>query len=319
LGKLFKKTSHHFILYWILSKTPNSELPFCRVAVLLLVGSFKTKEYVLIPPYTMSNNRKFNNYKFTPNEDKDLYTFLRDGISPVDDNLTRRKQYEKKYEGFAINEKDGIVYLPTQQVVVPSDLKTKFIQQIYKEFGLGSGVDSLYEKVSRRYLGITRADIKDFLRNQESYQLGFPIQKQTQKKVFVSGVNKVWYADLIDLNPFIKSNKKYRYILSITDGYSRFVMLYRLKHKEALDIYNAFEEAFKEYGTPSAINTDLGTEFHNEVVSSLFQKIKVKHLSGESYNPKANALAEASNGFIRQVLKQLFLQKGNTIWYNDLD
>jgi transposase InsO family protein len=203
--------------------------------------------------------------------------------------------------------------------VIPEHLKQKIIQQIYKEFGIGSGFHNLYEKISRRYLGITRNDVKQFLQNKEEYQLGKTPVKMTQKKLYVSAPNNIWYADLIDFNSFIKSNKGYRYLLTITDGYSRFVMMYALKHKEALDIYNAFEKAFKNYGIPKAINSDLGLEFHNEVVTSLFRKEGVKHLSSVSYNPKGNALAEATNGYVRRVLKQLFLEKGNLIWYNDLD
>jgi hypothetical protein len=45
--------------------------------------------------YIMSNNRKLNNYKWTDKNTKDLYIYLKDGISPVDNNLTKRKQYEK--------------------------------------------------------------------------------------------------------------------------------------------------------------------------------------------------------------------------------
>jgi hypothetical protein len=80
----------------------------------------------------------------------------------------------------------------------------------------------------------------------------------TGKKITYSKPNSVWSADLIDLNFFLSSNHNYRYILSITDNFSRFVMLYALKHKEGLDVYNAFEEAFKEYGFPRSIVTDNG-------------------------------------------------------------
>jgi hypothetical protein len=95
-------------------------------------------------------------------------------------------------------------------------------------------------------------------------------------------------------------------------------MLYALKHKEGLDVYDAFEESFKEYGLPRSIVTDNGTEFHNELINSLLEKHKIHHISGQSYNAKANAIAEASNGFVRQILRALFVQKGNTIWYNSL-
>jgi hypothetical protein len=70
---------------------------------------------------------------------------------------------------------------------------------------LGSGIKNLYEKVSRRYLNITRKDIQNFLQNQETYQLAKKPLVMTGKKITYSKSNAVWSADLIDLNPFLSS------------------------------------------------------------------------------------------------------------------
>jgi len=42
--------------------------------------------------------------------------------------------------------------LPTGQIVASSESQENIVKQIYNEFGLGSGQNNLYEKVSCRYL-----------------------------------------------------------------------------------------------------------------------------------------------------------------------
>jgi hypothetical protein len=183
-------------------------------------------------------------------------------------------------------------------------------------------MNNLYEKVSRRYLNITRNFVREFLKSQEPYQLGFTQKNQTNKKIFSSGINKCWYVDLIDCNPLVKTNKSYRYIFSCVDSFSKYLFLVKLKNKEPASIVTALREicilqANNNY--PRVLVSDNGTEFKNQLMDEFAKENNIKQIFGRSYSPKSNALCEATNGVIRNILRALFIKNGNTKWCDYLE
>ena len=255
--------------------------------------------------------RRINAYRFTDDLIRDIKT----------KNLKNEKMREK-FKDFEVNEKNELTYQPTGQIVASPASRENIVKQIYNEYGLGSGINNLYEKVSRRYLNITRKFVSDFLRKQESYQLAFSQPKQTNKKIFSSGINKCWYVDLIDCNPLIKTNKRWRYILTCVDSFSKFVFLSKLKNKEPKTIITALKEicilqANNNY--PRILVSDNGLEFKNQLMEEFSKENSIKQIFGRSYSPKSNALCEATNGVIRNMLRALFIKNGNTNWCDYLD
>jgi transposase InsO family protein len=102
-------------------------------------------------------------------------------------------------------------------------------------------------------------------------------------------------------------------------------MLARLKTKEAREVVKALEEQILPQTTGEywhsyckTLITDNGTEFKNDQMSQFCEENNIKQVFGLSYSPKSNALCEATNGIIRNILRHLFLKNGNTIWYNNL-
>jgi len=66
--------------------------------------------------------------------------------------------------------------------------------------------------------------------------------------------------DLIDMNQIKNYNQQYRYILTIVDEFSKYVILKELKNKEQNAVLKAFKEACEEYGYPRSTVTDNGLE-----------------------------------------------------------
>jgi transposase InsO family protein len=130
----------------------------------------------------------------------------------------------------------------------------------------------------------------------------------------------------MDLNTYESKNQHYRYILTVVDSFSKFVMLAGLKTKEAREVVKAFEEQILPQTTGEywheyckTLVTDNGTEFKNEQMTEFCEENNIKQVFGLSYSPKSNALAEATNNIIRNILRHLFIKNGNTIWYNKLE
>ena len=254
--------------------------------------------------------RRLNAFRFTNETISNLKNCIRNNAVP------------EKYQGFTVNEKNDLVYQSTGQIVASPETREKIVNDIYKEFGLGSGQNSLYEKVSRRYLNITRVFVREFLKRQEGYQLAYTQRNQTNKKIFSSGINKCWYIDLIDCNPLVKTNKGYRYIVTSVDSFSKFVFLAKLKNKEPASIVTALREicilqANNNY--PRVLVSDNGTEFKNQLMEEFSREHDIKQIFGRSYSPKSNALCEATNGVIRNMLRALFIRHCNTNWCDHLE
>lgn len=101
--------------------------------------------------------------------------------------------------------------------------------------------------------------------------------KPLMKPITADRVNERWQIDLIDMkNDRIKEkDETYRYILSILDVFSRFLILRPLKRKTSGQIANELERIFSEHGKPSLLQSDQGTEFKGRV-KSVLQKNKIK-------------------------------------------
>ena len=249
------------------------------------------------------------------------FRFTDDLISNIKNKNFQNEKIFEKFKDFEVNENNELTYQPTGQIVASPASRENIVQQIYDEYGLGSGINNLYEKISRRYLNITRAFVSDFLKRQSTYQLSTSQKKQTNKKIYSSGINKIFYVDLIDLNPLVKSNKKYRYILTGVDAFSKFVFMVKLKSKDAKTLVDGLREIcmLQASAFPKVIVSDNGGEFKNDFVQNFCIENGIKQVFGRSYSPKSNSLVEATNGIIRHVLRSLFIKNGNTNWCDHLE
>ena len=134
------------------------------------------------------------------NDDKQIkrrinaFRLTDDLISNIKNKNFQNEKIFEKFKDFQLNKNNELTYQPTGQIVASPASRENIVQQIYDIYGLGSGINNLYEKISRRYLNITRKFVSDFLKKQESYQLAFSQPKQTHKKIFSSGINKCWCA-----------------------------------------------------------------------------------------------------------------------------
>ena len=86
----------------------------------------------------------------------------------------------------------------------------------------------------------------------------------------VSGIDKIWAADLADMGALSKENEGVNFLLLVIDTFSKYGWIVPLKNKKAQTIVKALKEIFKESGRrPDKLWTDKGTEFFNKDVRDL--------------------------------------------------
>ena len=63
-------------------------------------------------------------------------------------------------------------------------------------------------------------------------ELHKPVKRKFEKRrVLVNGIDKIWAADLVDMQAFFKFNRGIKYLLAVIDVFSKYGYLIPLKDK----------------------------------------------------------------------------------------
>ncbi len=107
---------------------------------------------------------------------------------------------------------------------------------------------------------------------------------------YVPGTNgfpgQILYVDLVQMN---KSPEGYQYILSMEDGFSRYISLAPLKSKKSEEVIQGLLEHFiSRFGCPLTIHSDNGKEFTNQLLEKLLAQLEMAHTFNPAYNLQSN-------------------------------
>ena len=167
--------------------------------------------------------------------------------------------------------------------------------------GSYGGVEKLYrtgKKAGMRRL--TRAQVRQFLAEQQSYSLHKPARKNfTRNPTYVKGIDHQWQADLADMQDLRKENDGYNYILTVIDVFSKFAWAIPVKAKSAKEMVIGFEQLLHAANPrkPVRLQTDAGKEFLNKEVQALLKREGIHHFV--SYSDKKAAVVERFNRTIK--------------------
>ena len=122
---------------------------------------------------------------------------------------------------------------------------------VYKFFDKKSKVSSVNIKVKNN--------------KQLAEELHKPIFRMfKKKKVYSRFKDNIWGADLADMQLISKINKGFRFLLFVTDIFSKYAWVVPLKDKKGVSIVNPFQKKLDKSGRkPNKIWVDEGGEFYN--------------------------------------------------------
>ena len=96
-----------------------------------------------------------------------------------------------------------------------------------------------------------------------------PVRRKIEKlRVLVNGIDKIWAADLADMQAFSKFNRGIKYLLAVIDVFSK--NGYLIKDKTGKSVASALKTIFKER-KPEKMWVDKGKEFYNKDVKQLIE------------------------------------------------
>lgn len=109
------------------------------------------------------------------------------------------------------------------------------------------------------------------------------------------------HADLF--GPLKTSGRGKKFILCITDAFTKYVELVALPNKESATVAQAiFERWICRFGMPLEVITDGGKEFVGQLTKDLFKLLGIQHTTTSPYHPQCNSQAEVANKTIAKYL-----------------
>ena len=95
-----------------------------------------------------------------------------------------------------------------------------------------------------------------------------------------------------------------RYILTIKDRGTRFLVSTPIPHKKAMTVRDAFVPSWCIYfGTPRVVVSDNVKEFSNHLMTDTFKQLGVDHRFVPPYSSQANGFIELQHKTINQALR----------------
>ena len=160
----------------------------------------------------------------------------------------------------------------------------------------------------------------------EVKELRKPAKRRDATRMIISGFKgNIYFIDLIDfyskLHKSIQEvlgrqksigfykNRGYKYVLVCIDGYSKYLMIRKLKSKSATEVTHAMKDIIQTYGPPKHICSDRGTEFTNAIFrTNIFNKYDITMYHMDSANKAV--LAERA---IRDIKEHIMVPSFHSI------
>lgn len=149
-------------------------------------------------------------------------------------------------------------------------------------------------------------------------ELHKPTRKNFQRRrVLIKGLSDLLVGDLIEMIPYAKFNKGYKYILVVINAFSKYIWAVPIKNKSATTVTTAFKSILsKLQEKPKNLQTDQGTEFYNSSFNNLMKLYNINHYS--TYSTKKASIVERVIRTLKSMMWKHFSLQGKYVWVNEL-
>lgn len=153
-------------------------------------------------------------------------------------------------------------------------------------------------------------------KRQIAIELHKPSRKTyVRRRVNVYGKNDLWQADLMEMIPFSKRNKGFKYILCVIDCFTKFAWTVPLKSKTGVEITKAMSKILA-VRSPKLLQVDNGKEFYNKTFDSLMKKHNIKKYI--TYSTVKACMVERLNRTLKSLIYREFTARGSRSWISFL-
>ena len=123
------------------------------------------------------------------------------------------------------------------------------------------------------------------------------------------GIDETWQADFVEMIPYFKTDKGFRYLLTVIDIFSKYAWAVRVRSKNGKDIPTAMKSILTQGRIPKNLHTDNCKEFYNLQFRSLMQQFNIKLYS--TYSNLKASIIERFNRTLKNKMWIKFSLQGN--------
>lgn len=189
------------------------------------------------------------------------------------------------------------------------------LQKIYYDpkQGFNSAID-LYEKAIKFNPSISMSDVKQFLKQQKSYQITTQTRKQPYHKIVC--FNDSYFGDITFFsNP--KNNNGYIGLFTIIECTSRFVYAFPVKSKQITEYINIFNQFLKLINNKIDVFTS-DNEFGGKF-NKLLEEKGIVHVFEDPYKHSKLNLLNSFHFTLKKKLEKYFIANNTDRWIDVID
>ena len=194
---------------------------------------------------------------------------------------------------------------PITQIVLPSSLKSKVLSHLHSGH---LGVSKTLEKVKERFYWPNYiADVKCLVRECDQCQRRNPPNPMPQAPFQTIRANHPFQIVTWDImGPLPTSDTGFKYILVITDVFTKWVEAFPLKTTVAETLASVFvNEVVSRFGVPSQLHSDQGANFCSEVINAMCRQLGIERSRNTAYHPQGNGQVERFNRTLESMLAKV--------------
>ncbi|CAB4025130.1 myosin-1 isoform X3 [Paramuricea clavata] len=169
-----------------------------------------------------------------------------------------------------------------------------------------SGINNTLAKISQYYTwhGM-KADVTEYCQTCDRCQRFEKIKTQAPelKSIKVNEPMELVGMDLI--GPLPTTLEGFKYVLTFTDNFTKFVDFFPLKEKAAAGFARCIQTFVCRWGAPCRLLSDQGREFVANVNNVVCEELNIKRSVTSAYHPQTNGLDERTNQTLKVRLSKL--------------
>jgi transposase InsO family protein len=265
------------------------------------------REPVVQQVMTIFDNFNIATEQRSDNHLKPLIDYLVDGTKPKDE--FERARIAAAADHFVLDDNGTLIRVEQSkkgaafQVVIPWQLRGIVLRSCHSDITSGHfGFQRTLDLVRERYYWETMTtDTKKFVRACIACQLSKKSRRKKNGLLKSITATEPWEIIGIDfIGPIRESKKGNRYILVITDYFTKWPEAYALREastKEAAKIL--VTKIFPRHGLPKKILSDQGSQFTSNLFSELLEEMKIKKMQTTAYHPQCDGQVERLNSVLK--------------------
>ena len=204
----------------------------------------------------------------------------------------------------------------SKQVIVSRSMKQEILSAFHDDpTGGHLSRDKMLGKIRDRYFWIGQTDdVKRYCKCCMECQKLKPQQSTPEAPLQPISSSRAFEMVSMDVcGPYPDSERNNRYILVITDHFTKWVEAYPMFNQETKTIAFCLEQFVNTFGYPDIILTDQGRNFESFLIKEMCVRLKIEKRTTSAYHPQCNGQTERFNRTMNNMLAQ-YVDKNQTDW-----